>query len=317
VQFQLEREVGVREAWRDAFVDVRLSRAFQVRGGHFKVPFSREQLASMYELDFTTRSAAVAELVPLRAVGVMTHGIVADRAVRYQAGLFEQDRSTRLWASGAPRLMASRVTVAPLTDGSHRGADTLQMSVAWLRNPVADGRNGPEGHLAMGQRFFDRMYTSGRRTMLGGGAVWSVPAVTVAGELLRSTYAREGQAISGGDLSDLVTAGGYASGAWHVVRGKGRRRGRAPLRELDATGRYDWVNYGSVSTDGPAFRNPRADHVPTLGKRTLTFGTTWRVNRWVTVNTNVVRERVSDPLRLYDVTRAALWSAVIRSQVVM
>jgi phosphate-selective porin len=67
VEFQVEHGVG-REGgvnhWRDVFADVRIAKALRVRAGQFKVPFSHEQLTSMYELDFTHRSAAVDELVP-------------------------------------------------------------------------------------------------------------------------------------------------------------------------------------------------------------------------------------------------------------
>ncbi len=54
-----------------------------------------------------------------------------------------------------------------------------------------------------------------------------------------------------------------------------------------------------------------------LGKRTLTLGVTWHLNRWMAVHTNAVRERVVDQLGLYPVATTPRWSAVVRSQVVM
>ena len=109
--------------------------------------------------------------------------------------------------------------------------------------------------------------------------------------MIRSADTRLGQAIDGGDLSDLVSRGGYASAVWHVIRGKGRRRGRAPFRELDVTGRLDWLHFESANTADAPFRNPRADHVAPLDKRTVTMGVTWHLNRWMRVQTNAVRER--------------------------
>jgi phosphate-selective porin len=317
VAFQLEREVSGAQSWRDAFADVEVSRALHVRAGQFKVPFSREQLTSMYDLDFTSRSAAVSELVPLRSVGFMAHGVGADRAVRYEAGVFEHDRQARVWDAGAPRVLSGRVTVSPLKAGRHRGSDTLQLSGAWLRNPVTDGRTGPSGHFALGKRFFEPLYANGRRTLVGLGAAWQVPVMTVAGEWLQSAYTRQGQALDGGDLSDLQGRGGYASAAWHLVHGKGRRRGHAPFRELSLTGRFDWLHFESANTSDQPFRNPRADHVAPLGKRTVTAGLTWHLNRWMTVHTNAIREQVVDPLSLYPVGHTPAWSAVLRSQVEM
>jgi len=316
VEFQVERDMQSARPWRDVFADVTISRQVHVQAGHFKVPFSRERLTSMYDSDFTSRSAAVAELAPARGTGVMVHGQVIDRAVKYQAGVFEETRQPR-WTSGGPRLFAGRITVSPLRKGRHRGSDTLHVSAAWLRRPVSEGRTSPHGSLAMGTPFFEPVYANGSQTLVGGGAVWNRPEVTVAGEMIQASDTRTGQAISGGDLSNLVSRGGYASAAWHVIRGKGRRRGRAPFRELDLTGRWDWLRFGSATTADPPSRSPRADHVAPLAKHTLTMGVTWRLNRWMAVHTNAVRERVVDSLRLYPVAATPRWSAVVRSQVDM
>lgn len=316
VEFQIEREIGSSRPWRDVFADVTFSRQLHVQAGHFKVPFSREQLTSMYESDFTSRSAAIDELVPLRATGVMVHGQLIDRAVRYQAGVFEETKQPK-WTADGPRLFTGRVTVSPLRKGRHRGSDTLQLSAAWLRRPISEGRTSPNGDLVMGTRFFEPLYANGSQTLVGGGAVWNVPLVTVAGEVVQASDTRIGQALNGGDLSNLVSRGGYASGAWHVIRGKGRRRGRAPFRELDLTGRWDWLRFGSANTTDLPARTPRANHVAPLAKRTLTLGITWHLNRWMAVHTNAVRERVVDALGLYPVGTAPTWSAVVRSQVVM
>ena len=62
VEFEVERDVESDGRWRDVFVDVRASRALQVRAGQFKVPFSREQLTGAGHLDFIDRSRA-ADLV--------------------------------------------------------------------------------------------------------------------------------------------------------------------------------------------------------------------------------------------------------------
>ena len=54
-----------------------------------------------------------------------------------------------------------------------------------------------------------------------------------------------------------------------------------------------------------------------LEKHTVTLGITWQLNRWMRVQSNVVRERLLDQLAVYPVGQLPLWSAVIRSQVVM
>ena len=91
VAFEVEGELGDEQPWRDVYADVKVNRALRVRAGRFKVPFSREQLTSGTELDFIARTAAVSDLAPSRDIGVMLHGRVADKAVKYEAGMFEVD----------------------------------------------------------------------------------------------------------------------------------------------------------------------------------------------------------------------------------
>jgi hypothetical protein len=247
----------------------------------------------------------------------MAHGSVAHGLLQYETGLFEQDRQTRLWVADAQRIVAGRATVAPLKDGRHRGGKALQLTAAWMREPLSEGRTGPDGRLISGGRFFEPVYARGRRTLIGGGAVVRVPMVTLATETMRASYTREGQAMDGGTLSDVNALGGYASAAWHLIGGKGRRRGTSPFRQVDVTGRFDWLGFNSTATSGQPSLSPRADHIAPLAKRTLTVGTTWHLNRWLAVHTNAMREQLVDPTGSYPLERTRLWSAVVRTQVVM
>src|SRR4029078_1264362 len=80
VQFQVERAFQDDDdddsPWRDVYADVRINRAFQVRGGRFKLPFSLERNTSRDELDFIQRATAVRAISPSRDTGVMVHGRV-------------------------------------------------------------------------------------------------------------------------------------------------------------------------------------------------------------------------------------------------
>jgi len=315
VSFQVEREIDDQRPWRDVFADVRITRALQVRAGHFKVPFSLEQLTSATELDFIARAAAVSELSPSRDLGVMLHGRVAQRALKYEAGLFEADGTTRLWAADAVRTLASRITVAPLQDGDTRGSDALELSAAWLRSDLPEGRDGLNGHTAVGETFFRRMFVSGTRTRIGASVAWNGPRASVRSELLWSSDTRIGQGVDGSTLSDLVSTGGYVAGIWHLVdRGSGK--GDFPLRALDLTARFDRLSFGSGAADEP-FLNPRADHVAPIGKDAWTAGINWHLNRWVKVQANAVREQLTDPLALLPLSATPWWSAVVRFQVAM
>jgi phosphate-selective porin OprO/OprP len=317
VEFQVEGEVGHENPWRDVYADVKIHRALRLRAGRYKVPFSYEQLTSGGNRDFIARTAAVRDLSPARDVGVMLHGRVADKAIKYEAGVFEVDATSRLWTAGAGRTLAGRITIAPLTERTSRGSDALEFSAALLRSDLPEGRGGISGHLVMGETFFRRMFVNGTRTRMGTSVAWNGLHASVTGELIRSLDTRRGQAVDGGDLSDLVSTGGYIAGVWHVMARDGRRWRSAPLRGLDLTARFDRLSFGSTSSDPEAFLNPRADRVAPIGKDAWTAGVNWYVNRWVKVQANTVRERLVDPLALLPFGTTPLWSTVVRFQVAM
>jgi phosphate-selective porin OprO/OprP len=316
VEFQVEGEVGDDNPWRDVFADMKVHRALRVRAGRFKVPFSLEQLTGGTDLDFIARAAAVTDLAPSRDIGVMLHGRLADRAIKYEAGVFEVDAATRLWQASAVRTFAGRITIAPLVEGKSRGSEALEISAALLRSDLPEARGGPNGHLVMGDTFFRPMFVNGTRTRMGASVAWNGIRASLRGELIRSLDTRLGQGVDGGDLSNLVSTGGYVAGTWHLAAGDGLRWGQAPLRALDLTGRFDRLSFGSAA-QGEAFLNPRADTVAPIGRDAWTAGVNWFVNRWVKVQLNTVREQLVDPLSLLSLGTTPMWSTVVRFQVAM
>jgi len=317
IGFQVEGEVGDSQPWRDVYADVKVNRALHIQAGRFKVPFSLEQLTSRTDLDFVARASAVSDLSPSRDIGVMLHGRVADRMVKYEAGVFEVNAANRLWTAGAERTLAGRVTIAPLEDGKSRGSDALELSAALLRSDLPEGRSGLNGHLVMGDTFFHKMFVSGSRTRLGTSVAWNGHRASARAEWIRTMETRLGQAIDGGDLSDLVSSGGYVTGIWHLAARGHHRYGHAPLRALDLAARFDRLSFGSASRAGDAFLNPRADRVAPIGKDAWTLGVNWLPNRWVKVQANTVREQIVDPLALLPIGTTPFWSTVLRFQVAM
>jgi phosphate-selective porin OprO/OprP len=316
VEFQVEGEVGIAHPWRDVFADVRLSSALRIRAGRFKVPFSQEQLTSATDLDFVARAGAVSDIAPARDLGVMAHGRLANRALKYEAGVFESASGQRLWKAGSARTLAARLTLAPLADGRSRGSDALELFAAYARGDLAEGRDGIDGHFALGETFFEPMFVKGTRTRLGAGGAWHSHRVSLAGELLRALDTRLGQRVDGGDLSELTATGGYVSGVWHAV--PHRRRGASPLlRGVDVGVRLDRLTFGSATTTGDAYLNPRADRVAPIGRTAWTGGATWFVNRWVKVQANALREQIVDPQSLLSISPTPFWSSVLRFQVSM
>jgi phosphate-selective porin len=318
VQFQVERAFQDDDdddtPWRDVYADVRINRAFQVRGGRFKLPFSLERNTSRDELDFIQRATAVRAISPSRDTGVMVHGRVAERIVEYEAGVFQHADGFDLtddpnsW-SALGSTLAGRVLVSPIRDKRDGPTRDVHFGVALVRNTMPEGLNSRVGRLFDDDRFTERMNVNGQRTRLGAEGLWRGRRATVKGELLQLTDQRLGQAITGGDLSDLVQRGAYLTGIVRVFGEQGRR-GQA----LDVAVRFDRFTLGSENETDEAFTNPRADHIAPLAKNTWTFGGNWQVHRWVRVQGNLLRETLVDSLGVRDIITEPRWTAVMRFQ---
>ena len=295
-------------------VQFQVERAFQVRGGRFKLPFSLERNTSRDDLDFIQRATAVRAISPARDTGVMVHGRVANRMVEYEAGVFQHadgfdltDHPNSWSALGAA--LAGRVIVSPIRDKADGPTRDLHFGVALVRNTMPEGLNSVVGRLFDNDRFSERMNVNGQRTRLGAEGLWRGRRATIKGELLQLTDQRLQQAITGGDLSDLVQRGGYLTGMVRVF-GKPGRRGQA----LDVAARLDRFTLGSANDTDEPFTNPRADNVAPLAKNTWTFGGNWQVHRWVRVQGNLIRETLVDSLGVRDINTEPRWTAIMRFQ---
>ena len=318
VAFQVERAFQDDDdddtPWRDVYVDVRLNRALQVRGGRFKLPFSLERTTSRDDLDFIQRATAVRALSPARDTGVMVHGRVANRVVEYEAGVFQHADGFDLtddpnsW-SALGSTFAGRVIAQPIRDNDEGPTRDFHVGVALVRNSMPEGLNGEVGRLFDNERFSERMNVNGQRTRLGLEGLWRGRRATVKGELLQLTDQRLGQAVTGGDLSDLVLRGGYITGIIRVFGEPGRRR-----KAVDVAVRLDRMTLGSGNDTDEPFTYPRADHIAPLAKNTWTFGGTWQVHRWVRVQGNLLRETLVDSLGVRDINSEPRWTAVMRFQ---
>jgi phosphate-selective porin len=327
--FQVERELEDEDPWRDVFVNYRQFRAVQVQGGKFKLPFSIDQNTSVTNLDFVYRSLVATHLAPGRDKGVMIHGQTLRRILRYEAGVFQHDgqnahRQDPDRVSG-DRTLAWRVSAKPFRS-SDGPLEDLLVGVAMTHSDLhrsTEGLPGLHAHTTLGLDFFDRdIWVKGSRQRRGIEVRWRPGPFGIAGEYIRVTDGRRGQSVEQADLAPLLAHGWYVSGTV-VLTGETKADGiRVPRRPLGRGGigavelgvRQEAFAFGSAGDDGMPSTSPRARVI--LGNRDLvtTAGVTWRLNRWVKVQFNAIREQVTDPSQGPRLSDPVFWSRVARLQ---
>ena len=290
LEFEIEREMRDPETpWRDAWVNLKLNRAVEVKAGKFKLPFSMDQLTSPTKGDFIFRSRGAAWLAPGRDIGVMAHGRLIGKTLRYEAGVFRED---------GDNARGGGVTLAGRLRGQWRD---LQAGFSLTQSDLEEGLNGLRGKAISGHTFFPRINVNGSRLRLGVEGKWTAGPVTVKSELIQVRDQRLAQSLNGADLPDLISRGWYVSGIWRLGR-------------FDIAARHDALSFSSAGGIGRPSRSPRAANI--LGNRDniWTFGATWRINRFLELQPNFVHESFSDPARSPIPGRAGFSSRLLRLQ---
>jgi phosphate-selective porin OprO/OprP len=166
---------------------------------------------------------------------------------------------------------------------------------------------------------------NGARRRLGAELRWRPGPFSVEAEYMRVDTERLGQSVDDGDLSPLVATGWYVSGTW-ALTGERKSRGldepRRPLFRggfgaLELALRTESLAFRSGTGDEPPSSSPRAEVIRGNQDRADTAGLNWYLNRWIKVQGNVVRERLSDPALGPLPARAAFWSRVLRLQLTL
>ena len=313
LEYQVEYELAARR-WRDVYVGYRQFDAFRLRVGLFKVPFGLEENTSTTNLDFVYRARISSRLAPGRDRGLMAHGRVLSNRIEYETGFFRHDGENAR-PSTAPRVyggrtVAGRVVLQPFR-GSTSVASKLRIGAASAISNVPTGFPGIRARTVFGSSFYDSdVWVSGRRFRTGLEARWRSGPMSIQAEYMRATDERRGQSVEDQDLSPLVAHGWYLAATYAVVR---QRR----LGTIDLAARIERLAFGSSGSGGEPSSSARADRVRGNADRVMTLGLNWKVNRWIRVQGNLIREQIAEPSLGPSPERAAFWSRALRVQVAM
>lgn len=344
IQFSVEREFtkaplitsridpeSTKTQWRDVYAELKIADALQLRGGRFKVPFSRDQLDGEASNDFVNRSLAGDYLAPGRDIGGMVHGRFFKRGLQYNVGLFEHDgdNSQANKIAGGDRTFAARITGTPLRPIKTLNLDEMEVGASFAATDVSDVStlpNGLRGRTVVSQYgFFEPVFVKGTRRRYGADVEWNKRNVGARTEFMRVTDQRIDQGLRGNTLPDAVYHAWYVSGAW-VLTGEKSEKSIDPKHPLFRGGvgafqlaaRYEHFWFGSRETGEPAFSNSRAEVILPNGDQVLTLGANWYVNRWIKLQLNGIHEEIQDNGRtpLLD-GGTKFWSTVFRAQLAL
>jgi phosphate-selective porin OprO/OprP len=314
IDYQFEYELGVGE-WRDVYLNYRHSKALQVRGGAFKVPFGLEENTSSTNLDFVYRSRISSRLAPGRDQGVTVHGKTLRGFLSYEAGAFRNDgdnaRPSQTMRVYGGRTMALRVVAYPFTRvKSHIGELRVGAALSGTNLPL--GFPPVRARTVFGASFFESdVWVKGRRQRAGLEARWRTKRLTLQSEYIRLADQRNGQGVGDVDLPPLIAQGWYVSGTYRLT---GRRRWYG---DVEAAGRLERLEFGSGGSDGEKSISARAESVLGNADRAATLGVNWHLNQWVKVQLNVIRESLHNPSMGPLPDRPVFWSRVLRLQLTL
>ena len=316
--------------WKDNYVDINLHRLLQVKVGKYKMPFSLEEVGSEDRLDYALKSRASDTLAAGRERGVMLHASFLKAArLEYQIGVFRHDGESS-GIHGLPtggRTYAARLTGQPLRIVSPlpKTIRHLYLGVAATRGRMFEGLTGINGQTLSGFTYFDHVYVRGHRMRVGAEAAWAEGPVSIKGEYIHMSEERKQQGIRGEDLPDKISRGWYVTGAWTAL-GKMKSRGNTPQNPfltghgfgaVELSGRFDVLTFFSAPGPGLPSRSPRAPTILPNSERTWTFGPTWYLNRFLKIQVNAQRERLTDIERKAVLGQNTFWTGIIRLQVAM
>ena len=330
--FEVSRETAETDfPWKDVYGNLRIKKGLQVRGGRFRLPFSLEQNTGPTDLDFIERSRIAARLAPGRDTGVMAHGALFDKRLRYQGGVFANDGDIAARTDNVrtgQRTIAGRLILQPvrwLPLPLPKVLREISIGGAATSSEVPEGLNGIRGRTVASNTTFPSYFVNGYRRRTGLELSWMPGPFSVKSEFIDMREQRLKQSLRGEDLPDIIQRGWYVSGSWVVTgqqKARGLDRGRyVPFIKrwgaVEVAARYEAIRMASDTSTGRASRSTRAFNATPQSDRVWTFGVNWFLTQWVKLQANLIRDRLEDTFRAPVQGVPSYWVYKFRMQFVL
>ena len=316
---------------RDAYIDFKPWKAFNILAGQFKLPFSMEVGTADTSVEFYNRSI-ISTLYPdasgaFRSPGIEAHGELADGIVEYWGGVFN-----------GQGLLTSGTTNEPEVVGRLRFSPFKATNISWLKTIGFGGSfehsrsRGLSNELSYSGLMNDGTYTFFPQFRINGNVdrynaffSWLSGPLGVRAEYahLEQDRSNIGSLATGGigfNSQPAVTGEGFYVSAIYFLTGESdplnalpRVRhpviGPASPGESGAPGWGAWAlkfRYSKLQGDAPgltcnATTIPACPITPVISPGfadhtdQFTFGVNWYLNYWVLVKSEVSLDRLKDP----------------------
>lgn len=215
VEYKLQFDfAGGEAALKDAYLCLTDFPLGELWMGHFKEPFSLDELTSSKYITFLER-ALPNIFAPSRNTGFMLHNVASDERMTAAIGVFRDTDDFGEKVDDGGYNITGRVTALPIFE--NKGANLLHLGAAYsYRNPddSVRYRQRPEAHLT--DRFVDTgSFASDQVDLLGLEAAWVKGPLSLQGEYMIADADRLG---SGSD----VKFNGYYVQASYFLTGEHR-----------------------------------------------------------------------------------------------
>ena len=210
--------------FKDVFMQLK-DMPFTITVGHFKEPFSLEELTSSRFVTFMERASINQAFVPSRNAGMQFSANLADQMIYIAVGAFKEtgDFPTNLTVNGGNDLWAITARLAASPVYNEETKTVVHLGVAFSsRDFGSDGkmryRARPETHI--GNRLIDtKDIVANAATLFGAEAAGVFGSFSVQGEYVSN-------ALDAPDSGDPVFSGYYVEGSFWLT-GESRNYKRA------------------------------------------------------------------------------------------
>jgi phosphate-selective porin OprO/OprP len=258
-----------------------------ITAGHFKEPFSLDELTSSRYITFMERGLPNA-MVPGRNVGIMASNHIFDQRMTWAAGVFyEVDDYGESNQDGGYNF-TTRVTGVPIYEND--GRDVLHLGASYSLRTPRDGlryRSRPEAHF-VSQRFTDTgTFDADRVNLFGFEAAWVHGPLSVQGEYVGSSVTGSTDTDSQFFNSFYVQTSYFLTGEHRPYSRKSGTFGRVrPNRNFRQDGGWGAVELAARYS----YLDLRGSDLPDSARQLqdLTFGVNWYLNPNMRVSANYI-----------------------------